>query len=157
RAGVAIRASADSADRAALLGVPVRRLQTLVWALATFLAFVAIFLRAGILGLTLGYTLSLGVLLRAFASLMLGRLTNLPAIAASAVALGVLELGVAWNASSPLLVDPVLAVAVMVALLARRPSTARVDIVDSSSWQSAEDVRPVPPAVARIPIVRAVR
>ena len=29
--GMAIRASADSADRAALLGVPVKRLQTLVW------------------------------------------------------------------------------------------------------------------------------
>jgi ABC-type uncharacterized transport system permease subunit len=41
--GVAIRASADSADRASLLGVPVKRLQTLVWSVASLLAFTAIF------------------------------------------------------------------------------------------------------------------
>ena len=49
--GIAIRASAGNADRAALLGVPVKRLQTVVWAVAGLLAFTAIFLRAGILGL----------------------------------------------------------------------------------------------------------
>ena len=32
--GVAIRASADSADRASLVGVPVKRLQTVVWVVA---------------------------------------------------------------------------------------------------------------------------
>ena len=49
--GVAVRASADSADRASLLGVPVKRLQTVVWAVTALLAFVAVFLRAGVLGL----------------------------------------------------------------------------------------------------------
>ena len=37
--GVAIRASADSADRASLLGVPVKRLQTLVWSVASLMAW----------------------------------------------------------------------------------------------------------------------
>jgi branched-chain amino acid transport system permease protein len=95
--------------------------------------------------------------LRALAALMLGRLTDLPAVAASAVALGVLELGVAWNVSSPLLLDPILAVVVIVALVARRPSTGRVDITSASSWRSSEDVRPVPGDVARLGVVRAVR
>ena len=89
--GVAIRASADSADRASLLGVPVKRLQTFVWAVASLLAFTAIFLRAGILGLPVFGALTVGVLLRALAALVLGRMTNLLAIGANAVALGVLE------------------------------------------------------------------
>ena len=75
--GVTIRASADSADRASLLGVPVKRLQTLVWSVASLLAFTAIFLRAGILGLPVFGALTVGVLLRALAALVLGRMTNL--------------------------------------------------------------------------------
>src|SRR4029079_14861506 len=87
--GVAIRASADSADRASLLGVPVKRLQTLVWSVASLLAFIAIFLRAGILGLPVFGALTVGVLLRALAALALGRMTNLLAIGVNAVALGI--------------------------------------------------------------------
>ena len=63
RAGTAIRASAERADRAATLGIPVQRLHVLVWALAAALAFVALFLRAGILGVPVGSALTLGVLL----------------------------------------------------------------------------------------------
>ena len=40
--GTAIRAAADSADRAGLLGVPVKRLHTVVWSIATTLAFFGI-------------------------------------------------------------------------------------------------------------------
>ncbi|MCI3948472.1 MAG: ABC-type branched-chain amino acid transport system, permease component [Acidimicrobiales bacterium] len=157
-AGIAIRASADSADRASLLGIPVRRLQTVVWAIAGLLAYVAIFLRAGIVGLPVGYALSFAVLLRSLAALMMGRLTNLPAICASAVALGVLELGVAWdNPQEPGLIDPILALVVVLALVARRRGTSRAEASDASSWQAADEVRPVPPELAGLGEVRLVR
>ena len=45
------------ADRAALLGIPVRRLETVVWVIAAVLAFLSVFLRAGIVGLPLGTVL----------------------------------------------------------------------------------------------------
>ena len=157
-AGIAIRASADSADRASLLGVPVQRLQTVVWAVAGLLAYVAIFLRTSVIGLPVGFALSFAVLLRSFAALMMGRLTNLPAICASAVALGLLEQGVAWNTpDKPLLIDPILALVVFVVLVARRRVTTRAEASDASSWQVAEEVRPVPPELSRIPEVRFVR
>ncbi len=155
--GVAIRASATSVDRAALLGVPVKRLQTLVWAVAGLLAFVATFLRAGILGLPVGFALSFGILLRSLAALMMGRLTNLTAIATSAVALGALELGIGWNASSPLLIDPMLAVVVGIALLVQRRGATRAEQNDVSTWQAAEEIRPVPHELRRVPEVRIVR
>lgn len=155
--GVAVRASADSADRASMLGVPVKRLQTVVWAVAGLLAFVAVFLRAGILGLPVTSALGFGILLRALAALLIGRLTELVTIFTTAVALGVLELGVGWNAESPLLIDPILGVVIVVALVARRRPTARTDVTEASSWKASDEVRPVPRALARIPEVRAVR
>jgi branched-chain amino acid transport system permease protein len=166
-AGIAVRASAESADRAALLGVPVKRLQTLVWTIAALLAFVATFLRASILGLPFGSILSYGILLRSLAALMLGKLDNMPRVAASAVALGVLEVGVSWGdwrfiptpsyANSPSLLDPVLALVIITALLVQRRGGARVDQSDATSWQAAEEVRPVPRELRRVTEVRVVR
>jgi branched-chain amino acid transport system permease protein len=155
--GVAVRASATSAERAALLGIPVHRVQTLVWAVAGLLAFVATFLRAGILGLPVGSALSFGILLRALAALLIGRMTNLTLIATSAVALGVLELGVQWNASSPLLIDPILAAVIGVALVVQRRKRGRVGDEDASGWQAADEVRPVPAILRTQPEVRLVR
>lgn len=155
--GVAVRASATSSERALLLGIPVHRVQTLVWALAGLLAFVATFLRAGILGLPIGGALGFGILLRALAALLIGRMTNLPLIASSAVALGVLELGVQWNASSPLLIDPILAVVIGIALVVQRRRKGRLGDEDASGWQAAEEVRPVPGVLRTQPEVRAVR
>jgi branched-chain amino acid transport system permease protein len=158
--GLAARASADSADRASLFGVPVGRVQTAVWSFAAVLAFVAVLLRAGVLGLPIGTALSLGVLLRALTALLIGRLTDLPVIAATSVALGVLELGVAFNASSPVVLDPILAGVVAVGLLLRGASArrgTRVSDADATSWRSADEVRPIPAALARLTPVRLVR
>ncbi|MFP5321875.1 MAG: ABC transporter permease subunit [Acidimicrobiia bacterium] len=162
KVGIAIRAAADRADRAALLGVPVKRLQTLVWAVAGLLAFAATFLRAGILGLPVGSVLSLGILLRSLTALLLGGLVHLPVIGLSAVALGVLELGIDWHQDATLPftdvamppLDAVLAVVVLVALLVRRRSEGRSDIDDQSTWQAADEVRPIPRELARLPEVR---
>jgi branched-subunit amino acid ABC-type transport system permease component len=90
-AGIAIRAGADASERAAGLGVPVRRLQTLVWVLASVLAFVAVFLRAGIVGLPLGQVLGPAILLRALAAAVVGRMERLPTIAGAAIVLGIVE------------------------------------------------------------------
>ena len=157
--GLAARAAADSADRASLFGIPVGRVQTAVWSLAAVLAFVAVLLRAGVLGLPIGTALSLGVLLRALTALLIGRLTDLPVIAATSVALGVLELGVAFNASSTVVLDPILAGVVAGGLLLRGVSgrKARVSDSDATSWRSADEVRPIPVALARLTPVRLVR
>ena len=101
RIGTAIRGSAERSERALMLGIPVAWLSTLVWAIAAGLSFLALFLRAGILGVPLGAALSLDALVQALAALVIGRLRHLPTVATAAVALGILEYGVAWNASTP--------------------------------------------------------
>jgi ABC-type branched-subunit amino acid transport system ATPase component/ABC-type branched-subunit amino acid transport system permease subunit len=155
-AGVAIRASADSADRASLLGVPVARLQTVVWSLAAALAFVAVFLRSGILELPTGTALGFSVLFRALAALLLGRMTDLPGVTAAALALGALELGVEWNHGFEL-IDPVLGVVVVIALIARRREAASLSRADVAAWHAGEAVRPMPDLLARLPVVRIAR
>jgi branched-chain amino acid transport system permease protein len=158
--GLAARAAADSADRASLAGIPVGRIQTAVWSVASVLAFAAVLLRAGVLGLPVGAALSLGLLLRALTALLLGRLTDLPVIAATAVALGVLELSIAFNASSSAVLDPILAAVVAVALLLRGGTArrgARTADADATSWRSADEVRPVPARLAALAPVRVVR
>ncbi|MDQ3029794.1 MAG: ATP-binding cassette domain-containing protein, partial [Actinomycetota bacterium] len=152
-AGVAIRASADDADRASLLGIPVHRLHTVVWSAAAVLAFVTIFLRGGILGLPTGTVLGFSVLLRALVALVLGRLTNLVAVSASAVALGVLELAIAWD--HPVgLVEPILGLVVLIALVVQRRDGVPTGDAEASAWQAAEEIRPIAPQLARLPVVR---
>ena len=157
RLGTAIRGSAERGERALMLGIPVAWLSTLVWAIAAGLSFLALFLRAGILGVPLGSALSLNSLVIALAALVIGRLRHLPTVAISAVALGVLEYGVAWNASSPLLVTPIVGGAVLVALLLQRRQYSRADLDETAAWRLADEIRPLRPWVARLPLVRLMR
>lgn len=153
--GIAVRASAESSDRAALLGVPVKRIQTIVWVVASVLAYTAIFLRAGIVGLPLGSVLGPTILLRVLAAAVIGRMERLPTILVAAIALGVLESAVLYTEGSPDLLDPILFLVVLGALLLqRRGRAARVDDDQTSSWQAAREVRPVPRELAVLPEVR---
>ncbi len=157
RLGTAIRGSAERSERALMLGIPVAWLSTLVWMIAAGLSFLALFLRAGILGVPLGAALSLVALVQALAALVIGRLRNLPTIATTAIALGVLEYGVAWNATSPLLVTPIVGGFVLVALLLQRRQHGRADRDEAAAWRLADEVRPLAPDVARLRLVRLLR
>lgn len=155
--GTAVRAAADRSDRAALLGIPVRRLEAQVWTLATVLSFCSVALTAGVASLPFGVGLGLAVVLRALAALVIGRMTHLVSIATVAVAIGVLEAGIRWNTGDSYLVAPILAALIVASLLLQRRGDSRADADDVSSWQSAGDVRPAPAVLARLPEVRLAR
>ncbi len=151
--GIAVRASAESADRAVLLGIPVKRLQLVVWTIASVLAFVAVFLRAGVVGLPLGSVLGPAILVRALAACVIGRMTNLPIIFAGALALGIVEQAIVWDTGRSALVAPILFVVVLVVLLLqRRGRYTRTEGL--SSWQVVTDVRPIPAELSALPEVR---
>ncbi|HSO94977.1 MAG TPA: ATP-binding cassette domain-containing protein [Acidimicrobiia bacterium] len=151
--GIAIRAGSERADRAASLGIPIRRLQTIVWTLATVLAFLAVFLRAGIVGLPIGQVLGPAILLRALAAGVIGRMEKLPTVVGAAITLGVVEQSVLWHWHEPAYVAPVLLVVVVLALLLTGgPESGRH--AEASTWQAAREVRPVPRALRRVPEVR---
>ena len=157
RIGVAVRAAAERGDRANMLGIPVARLSTIVWALAAALSFVALFLRAGILGAPIGSAFEVTNLLFAMAALVIGRLHHLPTVAAAGICIGFVDYWVQWHAQSPLLVVPMVSALVLVVLLFQRRSVSRRDNDATSSWRGAEEVRPLSPEVARLALMRIAR
>jgi branched-chain amino acid transport system permease protein len=156
--GIAVRASAERADRASMLGVPVKRLETIVWVIAAVLSFIGIFLQAGILGVPVDPGFNYTVLLAALTALVLGNFESLPTIALSAVALGVLQQGVLWDQiNDPQLIDAVLAAVVITAIVVRRVGTSRLLAGSVSTWSTSDAVRPIPVALRRLGEVRIAR
>lgn len=88
RAGLALRACAEDARVAALMGVPVAAMHTLAWALGAGLAAVAGLLLAPVTFVHLNMGL---VALKAFPAAVLGGLVSLPGALAGGVFLGVVE------------------------------------------------------------------
>ncbi|HVM54711.1 MAG TPA: ABC transporter permease [Acidimicrobiales bacterium] len=151
--GIAVRATAEGAERASLLGVPVKRIGTIVWIIATVLATTAVFLRAGVVGLPFGQLVGPALLVRALAAAVVGRMERFPVIFVASLALGVLESSIIFSTGRATLVDPILFVVIVTALLLQRRGTvARTD--ERSSWQSANDVRPIPKELRSVPEVR---
>jgi branched-chain amino acid transport system permease protein len=157
RLGLAMRACADDVDRAALVGIPVRRVHSVVWAIAALLAFLAVFLRAGIVGLSLGTVLGPSLLLPALAAAVIGRMERLPTIAAAAIALGIVEQSVLWGWNQPSDVYPVLFVVVVVAVWLTPAGSGLRTRIEPSTWRAVREPRPVPRALAGLPEVRITR
>jgi ABC-type branched-subunit amino acid transport system ATPase component/ABC-type branched-subunit amino acid transport system permease subunit len=154
RVGVAVRGTAENADRAALLGIPVRRLETLVWSIAAVLAFLAVFLRAGIVGLPIGTVLGPAILLRALAAAVIGGMERLPTIVLAAVGLGVVEQSVVWGWGDRAYVEPVVFVIVLLALLLTPAGRGLRSRIEPSTWRAVREPRPVPRELTRLPEVR---
>ncbi len=153
--GIATRATGDRRDRAAMLGIPVNRLQTLTWVAAGVLSFLSVFLKAAIVGLPLDPTFSLTALAGALAALALGGFTDLPMVALAAVAIGILQWGVNYDqSSSPTLVLAVIAGVVLLGMFFRQ-LTLHSDTRDGGNqWAMSAGVREMPASLRRLAEVR---
>lgn len=155
RVGKAVRASAESADRALLLGIPVKRIGTYVWGIAALLSALAAVLRAPIVGVPIGQTLGPTLMLRALAAAVIGRMESLPVTFAAAVGIGMVEQAVLWHTGRTLFIDPVLFAIIMVALIVQsRGTLSRAVARAQSSFSAIREVRPIPPELAGLPEIR---
>lgn len=156
RVGIGARAMAEDVDRAALLGVPVRRLSTIVWVVAAALSALGAFLRAPTVGLAItGGAFGPALLVRALAPAVVGRMENLRTTFVSALVLGIIDQAVFFRVSDPSIRDVILLAVIFGALLfARRRPGGRTEGVEVSSWQELHEVRPVPRELKRVPVVR---
>src|SRR5581483_4091529 len=155
KAGIAVRAAAENEDRALLLGIPVRNLATIVWAIAGALAVLTYMLSAPFEGVKPGIT-SNGptVLLPLLAAAVVARMESLPTAFAAGVGLGIAEQLVHWNApNNPALVYVVYLVVILVALLAQSGRLSRAFAGATSSWASVTALKPVPEELRRVPEV----
>ena len=152
--GTAVRASAQSRDRASLVGIDVRGTQNVVWIIVAVLAAVAMVLRAGMFGLPLGPAFGPAILLRALAVAVMGRMENYSVMFVGATFLGVLETAVIWNEDTAALIDPALFVIVVVVLLFQRRARGRAEAQTEGSWVEAASVKKVPRKLASLPEVQ---
>ncbi len=156
RIGIAIRASAENADRAALLGIPVQRVMTIVWVLATVLAGTAAFLRGPVIGLPVGTGVTPVVLLYGLATAVIARMEKMPVALGAGMGLGVMEQGATFTSHPDLATGLVLPV-VLVALLVRRGTFVRALDSGVSSFRVLQEHRPVPLELRGIREVRLAR
>ncbi|HKE73910.1 MAG TPA: ABC transporter permease [Acidimicrobiales bacterium] len=160
RIGVAIVGAAERADRAFTLGIPVKRLHTIVWTIASVLAFLAMFLRAGSVGLPIGQVLPATFLVQALAAAVFGRFERFATIGATAIGLGIVDQSMTFQPGhKDAYNDAVLFVIVLVGLLVTRrgSGTGRVDTDESATWQATREIRPVPRELRRLPEVVGAR
>jgi ABC-type branched-subunit amino acid transport system ATPase component/ABC-type branched-subunit amino acid transport system permease subunit len=155
RSGVAIRASADNPDAARLAGISVKRMSTLVWALAGGLAAVATILSAPLAGASVGSTgeLGPGILLRTLAAAVIAAMVSLPRAVVAAIVLGAFESVLFYNnPTDPGLINAVLLGVILVAVLVVSLRSRELGMRERFSF--APRIRPVPPRLQQLWWVR---
>jgi branched-chain amino acid transport system permease protein len=158
RAGVAVRAVAENAERAGLLGMNVGSLSTLVWVIAGVLSGAGVMLSGMIESPQTAVGFAPDLLLPALAAAVIARMRSIPIGALAAVGIAVLSeaLRVSYNDYRPL-VDGGLFLVVLVGLATQRRGRGRSETGVSSSWQATEEQRPIPRELADVSSLRLAR
>ena len=155
--GVAVRAAAESADRAVLLGIPVRRLSLLAWVVAAGLSGIGAMLSAPILGPQVGTPGGPLVLLAPLAAAVIARMESLSLAVVAALGIGVFQQAMYWNYPRSSYVDVGLFAVVLLALLLQRRRLSRTDDSGLGDHVAVREVRPVPAVLASLREVRIAR
>ncbi len=158
-AGIGVRASAENVERALLLGIPVRRLSTIVWLIAGGLATLTYMLQAPFAGVKPGVAANgPTVLLPLLAVAVIARMESLPAAFAGGVALGIMEQIVRWNnPETSTIVYLFYLVVILGALLLQRGKLSRAKEGGGSSWSAIGSIKPIPEVLRRLPEVRGAK
>lgn len=158
RSGVAVRAMAENTERAALLGISVGRLSTLVWALTGVLAGASVTLTGALTqpGVAAGFAPS--VLLPALAAAVVGRMRSLPTTVFAAIAISLVTEATRFSLDKDkALVDLGLLVVIAAGLLVQQRKTLRGGDEVATAWQASEEQRPIPKELLSVPSVRIAR
>lgn len=152
-AGRAVRAAAENEDRALLLGVPVRQLQTLVWAVAGGLSTITFITKAPFTGVVPDALVGATALLPGLAVAVIARFKSLPAALVGGLFLGIAEWTIRWNVTAESLFDVAFLVVILASLLLRKERLTRAE-EGESSWDGAGVLKPIPERLRSLPEVR---
>jgi branched-chain amino acid transport system permease protein len=153
RLGIALRAAAENADRAALLGIPVRQVSTIAWALAGLLSGLAIFAQAPLIGVPSDATLGFDTLLYGLAAAVVARMDRIGLSLGAGMGIGLLIFASVANTGSNNVASALMLVVILVALLLQRGSLSRAMDTGVSTWQAVKAFRPIPAELRSTPEV----
>ncbi len=157
RMGMAVRASAENAERAALLGIPVKRVGTVAWALAGLLSSLAIFAQAPLIGVPSDATLGFDTLLYGLAAAVVAGLDRFGTALFAGTGIGILIFASVAKTGSNDVASALMLVVILVALLAQKGTLSRAKDSGVSSFQSVKVFRPIPTELRDVPEVRTAR
>jgi branched-chain amino acid transport system permease protein len=151
--GTAIRATSENAERAMLLGLPVRRLSTTVWALAAVLSALTIMLTAPIQPVPPTVLAGPTLLLAPLAAAVVAKMESLPIAFGAGVAAGILQQTTFWNTSRASLTDVAFLVVILGGLLIQKHQLTRAEDAATSSWVGATETPAIPAELRSLPEV----
>jgi branched-chain amino acid transport system permease protein len=157
RMGMAVRASAENAERAALLGIPVKRVGTVAWALAGLLSSLAIFAQAPLIGVPSDATLGFDTLLYGLAAAVVAGLDRFGTALFAGTGIGILIFASVAKTGSNDVASALMLVVILVALLAQKGTLSRAKDSGVSSFQSVKIFRPIPTELRDVPEVKVAR
>ncbi|MEY2591418.1 MAG: branched-chain amino acid transport system permease protein livM [Acidimicrobiaceae bacterium] len=152
--GIAVRASAENGERASLLGIPVKRVSTIVWMLAATMSAIGVFLTVPLTGLPLDSFVGPRLLLLGLSVAVIARMESLPTAFLAGLFIGIVDQAIVFSTNTAGLSDPAVFVVVVVALLVQRGKLSRAMELGASSWQVVKEVRPIPLELRKLPEVR---
>jgi len=153
--GIAVRAAAENEDRALLLGIPIRRLSTIVWMVSGGLAALTFVLKAPFSGVTPGLA-SAGplLLLPALAAAVVARMESLPTAFFAGIGLGIMEAIIGWNTpGTPTVQYVAFLIVILAALLLQSGKLSRAQEGATSTWSSLAVLKPIPLELRGLPEV----
>jgi branched-chain amino acid transport system permease protein len=150
RIGIALRASAENADRASLLGIPVRRVGTVAWIMAGLFATSTIFIRSTLVGVPIDGTLGYVVLLYALTAAVIGRMESIPRCMAAGVVIGMIDQASVFKTARNSLAGAIMLVLILGALLLQRNQLSRAQDTGVSSFSMVKEFRPIPTELRRV-------
>lgn len=154
RLGIALRASAENADRAGLLGIPVKKVQTVAWAIAGLFGAVVIFFQASVTSVPLDGSLGYGTLLFALAAAVVAKMESIPTAVLAGVGIGIIDFATVQNVGESSISRAVMLVFILVALVFQKGSAARAKDTGVSSFKALQEFRPIPPELRDLKEVR---
>ncbi len=158
--GIAIRAGADSRERAQLLGIPVRRLSMATWIIAAGLSAIGAMAAApNSMGNPPDLSAVAGPisLLPPLAAAIVGRMEKLSVTFIAAIFLGVFQQGIYWSYPRSSVVDVGFFVIILLSLLLQPPKSGRSENRGSSSFVDTRAARPIPKEVANFTQIKLLR
>lgn len=152
--GIAVRASAENGERASLLGIPTKRVSTIVWMLAAVLSAVGVFLRGPLIGIPLTGFVGLTTLLFGLAVAVMARMESLPMAFGAGLFIGVVDRAAIFATNRASLATATMFAVITAALLIQRGKLSRAMETGASSWQTVKEFRPIPAELRDVPEVR---
>jgi branched-chain amino acid transport system permease protein len=152
--GIAVRASAENGERASLLGIPVKRVSTVVWMLAATMSAIGVFLTVPLTGLPLDSFVGPRLLLLGLSVAVIARMESLPIAFVAGLLIGIVDQSIIFSTNTAGLSDPAFFVVVVVALLVQRGKLSRAMELGASSWQVVKETRPIPLELRKLPEVK---